>query len=204
MKSIVLHNTYLCMRHAQSIANKTHVIISDPKAGINNYGLTQEGEQQVLQAIVTNKELLSVNHIYTSDFLRAYQTALIIAQQCNNIPVIKDARLRERFFGQFERTDSENYHKVWDMDCIAENDVACYDVEPIHAVARRMLSFIFDCEKNHYKQNILIVSHGDPLQILYAITHGLSPKQFKSLPHFINAEVRLLPSHFTIQEEYTA
>lgn len=204
MKSIALHNTYLCMRHAQSTANEMHIIVSDPETGTTTYGLTRKGEQQVLEAIVTNKEILSVNYIYTSDFLRAYQTAMIISQQLNNITVKTDARLRERYFGQFEGTNSENYNKVWDMDCKLEFDVACYDVEPIHAVARRMLSFLLDCEKSHNNQNILIVSHGDPLQILYTLASGLAAHQFKSLPHFANADVRLLPSQFTIAEEYVS
>ncbi|MEJ5361355.1 MAG: histidine phosphatase family protein [Spirochaetota bacterium] len=204
MKSIVLHNTYLCMRHAQSIANEKHIIISDPETGISKYGLTYEGEHQVLQAIVTNKEIQNITHIYTSDFLRAYQTAKIVARHYNNVPIITDVRLRERYFGQFEGTHSENYHKVWDMDCSKEFDVACYNVESIHAVAQRMLSFVLDCEKNLTNHNILVVSHGDPLQILYAIASGLTAHQFKSLPPFTNAEVRILPSHFTIQEEYVS
>ncbi|MEW6525171.1 MAG: histidine phosphatase family protein [Spirochaetota bacterium] len=202
MKSIVLHNTYLCMRHAQSTANEKHIIISDPATGVSNYGLTQEGERQVLQAIVTTKEMQNITYIYTSDFLRAYQTAILVAKHCTNVPIIPDSRLRERYFGQFEGTNSENYHKVWDMDCKLEFDAACYDVEPIQAVARRMLSFLLDCEKNLTNQKILIVSHGDPLQILYAIASGLAAHKFKSLPHFTNAEVRILPLHFTIQEEY--
>lgn len=203
MKSIVLQNTYLCMRHAQSVANEKRIIVSDPATGIHNYGLTEEGKKQVL-AIVTDNRIHSLDHIYSSDFLRAYQTASIIAQHCNNIPVITDARLRERFFGQFEGTNSENYHKVWDMDCATEYDVACYNVEPVLIVAKRMMSFLFDCEKFHSQKNILIVSHGDPLQVLYAIAHGLKPGQFKTLPHFANAEVRVLPSTFTTQEEYVA
>lgn len=204
MESIVLHNTYICMRHAQSVANEKHIIISDPESGIHSYGLTEEGNKQVLQAIVTDNRIHSLDHIYSSDFLRAYQTASIVAQHCNNIPVIKDERLRERFFGQFEGTSSENYHKVWNMDCTTEYDLACYNVEPIHVVAKRMMSFLLHCEKIHSHKNILIVSHGDPLQVLYAIANGLSPQQFKSLPHFANAEVRVLPSTFTTQEEYVA
>ncbi|MCX8123943.1 MAG: histidine phosphatase family protein [Spirochaetes bacterium] len=202
MKSIVLHNTYLCMRHAQSEANEQHIIKSDPATAIGSFGLTKEGEKQVLQAIVTDKRLCSITHIYSSDFLRAYQTAEIIARYLNNIPVITDSRLRERYFGQFEGTNSENYHIIWDMDCKLENTTDCYDVEPIHAVAKRMLSFLQDCERIHRHHTILIVSHGDPLQILYAIANGLAPQQFTSLPHFANAEIRQLPKTFAIQEEY--
>ncbi len=192
------------MRHAQSVANEKHIIASDPATGITNYGLTEEGKKQVLQAILSNNYIRSVQQIYSSDFLRAYQTASIIALHCNNIPVIIDTRLRERFFGQFEGTNSENYHTVWDMDCATEYDVACYNVEPVHVVAKRMISFLLDCEKKHLQKTILIVSHGDPLQFLWAVANGLFPSQFKSLPHFANAEVRVLPSTFTIQEEYIA
>ncbi|MGB4270743.1 MAG: histidine phosphatase family protein [Spirochaetota bacterium] len=203
MATIILHNQYFLMRHAQSVANEKHIIVSNPASALEHYGLTPLGEKQVMQAIAHNKWLDSINYIYTSDFLRAYQTASLVGQMVK-VPILVDYRLRERYFGQLEGTDSENYHKVWDMDCSKEFDVACYNVESIHAVAQRMLSFVLDCEKNLTNHNILVVSHGDPLQILYAIASGLTAHQFKSLPPFTNAEVRILPSHFTIQEEYVS
>jgi broad specificity phosphatase PhoE len=201
MKSIELHNNYLCMRHARSIANEQHIIVSDPTTGIGQYGLTFEGKKQVFEAIAKNDALWKITHIYSSDFLRAYQTARIVAKHMNNMPVITDARLRERYFGRFEGSDSENYHAVWDMDCASEFDAACLDVEPVRSVAKRMLSFVLDCENRHREGVILVVSHGDPLQILYAIAKGVPAHRFATLPHFTNAEVRLLPVKFSVQKE---
>ena len=154
-----------------------------------------------MEAIAHTNELYDVKQIYTSDFLRAYQTALLVAH-ITKADVITDIRLRERFFGQFEGTDSENYHKVWNMDCKQENSQICYDVEPLHSVAKRMLSFVLDCESYYVNTLLLIVSHGDPLQILFAKANGLQPHQFRTLPHFANAEIRHLPSHFAIEKEY--
>ena len=189
------------MRHAQSKANQMHIIVSNPEAGVHDYGLTQEGNNQVLKAIAHCNELKSVEYIYTSDFLRAYETAMIIARHMNIINVKLDIRLRERYFGQFEGTDSENYQRIWDMDCRNVNDPVCYDVEPIHTVAKRMISFLIDCKNHHTNDTILVVSHGDPLQILYALSIGLPVNNFRSASHFNNAELRLLPSRFTIDEE---
>lgn len=178
-----------------------HIIVSNPEVGVNDYGLTQEGNNQVLKAIAHYNQLQSVTCIYTSDFLRAYETAMIIARHMDIINVKFDIRLRERYFGQFEGTDSENYQRIWDMDCHNANDPVCYNVEPIHTVAKRMISFLLDCETNHINDTILIVSHGDPLQILYTVSIGLLINKFKTASHFNNAELRLLPSRFTIDEE---
>ncbi|HPK45730.1 MAG TPA: hypothetical protein PLV62_12175, partial [Spirochaetota bacterium] len=60
MHSLQLHNTYLLMRHAQSKANHMHIIVSNPEVGVNDYGLTQEGKNQVLKAIAHCNELKSV------------------------------------------------------------------------------------------------------------------------------------------------
>ncbi|HQQ49710.1 MAG TPA: histidine phosphatase family protein [Spirochaetota bacterium] len=201
MHSLQLHNTYLLMRHAQSKANHMHIIVSNSEVGVNDYGLTQEGKNEVMKAIAHCNELKSVEYIYTSDFLRAYETSMIIAGHMNIIHVKFDIRLRERYFGQFEGTDSGNYQRIWDMDCCNVHDPVCYDVEPIHTVAKRMISFLFDCETNHINDTILIVSHGDPLQILYTVSIGLPINKFKTASHFNNAELRLLPSRFTIDEE---
>lgn len=179
------------MRHAESVANALHIIVSDPKYGVHDYGLTPHGHMQVKQAIEHFTRLEQVTCIYASDFLRAYQTAAIISKQYGNIPLITDLRLRERYFGQFESTNSKNYEKIWDMDC--SNTSLCYDVESIVSVVKRMMSFIRECEKKHNHEKLLIVSHGDPLQILFTISLGFPYTKFRSLPHFANAEIRVLP-----------
>lgn len=201
MKLFTAHNTYVCMRHAKSTANEMRIIISHPDNGISQYGITEEGRTQISMALAHYKELRMINHIYSSDFLRAYQTALMVAHHNGGLPVTTDGRLRERYFGIFEGTSSDNYHKVWDMDCTHNNDAACYEAEPISSVARRMLSFIKECELNHSEKTILVVSHGDPLQILFAVSQELSPNAFTSVPHFTNSEVRILPHQFFVQKE---
>jgi broad specificity phosphatase PhoE len=42
-----LRNNYLLMRHGESEANVSGVIVSDPATGCDRFGLTEQGLQQI-------------------------------------------------------------------------------------------------------------------------------------------------------------
>lgn len=53
-------------------------------------------------------------------------------------------------------------------------------------------AFIMDLERRHSGRDILLVSHGDTLQILRAGFLRMSPSQHRSLPELKTAEIRQL------------
>ncbi len=54
----------------------------------------------------------------------------------------------------------------------------------------RVTAFIADLERQHRDRDILLVSHGDTLQILQAGLAGLDPAAHRGLPHLETAEIR--------------
>ena len=72
-----VRNTYYVMRHGQSTANVQGIVLSWPEHGVRpGYGLTAHGCQQVEQA-ARESGLPASTLVYSSDFARAYQTAMI-------------------------------------------------------------------------------------------------------------------------------
>lgn len=64
------------------------------------------------------------------------------------------------------------------------------NVESAADVAKRAASFIIDLENVYSGKNILLVSHGDLLQILQTYFENRSPTDHRNINHFMVAEVR--------------
>ena len=186
-----LANRFSVMRHAQSKANSCGIIVSrieNDRQG--DYGLTEHGRQQAL-AGAQSCGLPGDTVIYSSDFSRARQTAEVVRAHLGAPEVVIAEALRERRFGHWEGSATGNYARVWAAD---ETDPghADGDVEPAAAVLDRATAFIAQLERRHRGRDILLVSHGDTLQILQAGFSGVDPSRHRSLPHLATAEIRQL------------
>ena len=191
-----LANQYYAMRHGQSRANADGIIVSrvETDAG-GDYGLTEQGREQVRAAARACAPpagpLGSGTLIYASDFARAAQTALIMREQLGSADVVTTAALRERDFGRWDGTPAANYRAVWAAD-EAGTGHAGDGVEPADAVMDRATALIRDLEREHSGQVILLVSHGDTLQIMQAGFAGMDAGEHRRLAHLATAEVRRL------------
>jgi len=182
-------NTYYIMRHAKSEANEKNIIVSSPKNGINSYGLIPEAVLQILKTNTNN--LTQDTIIYTSDFKRAKETAFYIANRILTKKVKASKLLRERYFGNYELLANSNYEKVWGEDK-NNPDNKIFNVESVNEVLKRILKLIKKLEKRYNNKTILLVSHGDPLQILESFSIGINPQNHRSIPHLNYAEIRKL------------
>lgn len=177
------------MRHGRSLANEQDMIVSYPESGmLAEYGLSEVGRQQAEEA-AKNSSLPSEVLIYTSDFSRARQTAEIVQRMVGASHVTPTELLRERNFGDLERTLTANYKKVWQADREAADR---YNVEPLSSVLARTMRLIEAIEREYTGRDILLVSHGDTLQILQAGLQGLSLSRHRDLPQLETAEIRQL------------
>ena len=116
-----------------------------------------------------------------------------------------DTRLRERYFGQFNGQSDSHYHDVWNFDCIDPNHTK-YDVESVNSVINRTTDLILDIENtlqsycdydnvdNDLKQcyQVILVAHGDVLQILQTAFLKVDGSTHRSLDHLETAAVREL------------
>jgi probable phosphoglycerate mutase len=185
-----LHNRYFLMRHGESEANCQGIILSDPQSGVAGYGLSAHGRRQVIDGIGRETRLDANTLIYSSDFKRALETARIVHQHlCCKRPLAVTESLRERFFGNLEKTSSDNYEYVWAADATNASH-AEHGVEPAVAVMQRAASLVLKIEQNCERMSVLLVAHGDVLQLLQTALQRQPGERHRSLPHLDTAEIR--------------
>jgi len=186
-----LKNRYFVLRHGESMANILGIIISNPHEGIEKFGLSEKGKIQVREAAIRSKVLGNKTIIYSSDFLRTKETAEIFKEVLKLDTLILDERLRERNFGQFDNKEDKSYEKVW---CKDKFDPNCKEegVESAQEVLSRTTELVLEIERTYSGEKILLVSHGDALQILQTGFLKICPSKHRAVPHLNTAEVREL------------
>lgn len=175
------------MRHGQSKANAAHLIVSSrDRDRDGDYGLTGHGREQV-RASAAKSGLSARTVIFSSGFARARETAEIVREHLGASRVTIAGALRERFFGEWEGTDTANYAGVWAADRAGR---AGHGVEPVTAVLDRTTAFVAEMERRHRDRDVLLVSHGDPLQVLLSGFIKLDPRYHRGIKHLETAEIR--------------
>ena len=160
------------LRHAQAKNNVERILAGRTK-GIP---LTEAGIQQA-EKISTFLQPLKISTIYSSPIERALHTAEIVAKKLDLGCKIDD-RLTEIEMGSFSGMQYEEmfakYGNVFlkfyqDSPLIQQNGV-----ETFSSVKKRVLDMVNDCSKKHEGQNILLVTHMDPIKAM--ISTVLQPK----------------------------
>eukprot|EP00298_Acanthocystis_sp_HF-20_P004233 c14574_g1_i1.p1 GENE.c14574_g1_i1~~c14574_g1_i1.p1 ORF type:complete len:196 (-),score=71.02 c14574_g1_i1:44-631(-) len=192
------NNKFFFLRHGQSEANVAGIIVSSDE-GIDKYGLTEIGKEQVLKSSANAKSILTINDIenlviVSSNFKRANETAKIFHSQINpNSPFLVDSRLRERFFGEFDLKTNEYYENVWESDKNDANHTK-NGVESVQSVRNRCVELVNELNQKFQNKCIVLVAHGDTLQIGQTYFSNVDPNLHRSLPHFQTAEFRFVGS----------
>jgi len=187
-----LNNRYFGMRHGQSLANLQQVIVSHPQNGVDAYGLSEHGMTQTRESVLSCSQLDSSLLIVSSDFRRARETAEIAQKLLgSNNPVQFDHRLRERNFGEWELTPDSAYPLVWVGD-EANPDNADNGVESPNQVMQRVTALVCDYEQKFSAATMLLISHGDALQILLSAFSKQDASKHRRQQHLVTAEIREL------------
>ncbi len=184
-------NRIFIMRHGQSMANIANLVVSDASNGMDNYGLSEVGVEQVLSSINTTTELDAATLIFSSDFMRAEQTAELVRKTLDAKSVTTSKALRERYFGEYELGPDNIYEEVWKRDS-EDPDQTVSGVESVNSVLKRATNFVETLNQQHTNKTILLVAHGDILQILLTTFAGKDGSQHRSIPHLDTAEIRQL------------
>lgn len=175
-------NKYFLMRHGQSQSNANGRIISCKKE--NKDPLTEKGREEVLE---TTKKLTKekIDLIIASPFMRTKETAQIIADKIgiNQDKIICDDRLGEIFCGDHDG-------EPWTELNLGKETPGPETMQDVHI---RVMEFLYETDAKYSDQNILIISHGAPLDLLHLGAQGLSIKDIvERYPDnlFHNAELR--------------
>ena len=185
-----LSNTYLGLRHGESEANKAGIVLSKPAAGIPFSGLTPVGREQVRNQLAASG-LGPDTRVISSDFRRARESAEIACEVLSAAPLTLEAGLRERLFGEWEGKPNSAYDEVWAVDADDPHHTR-WGVESAAAVTARLTRVVAALEAQHTGATILLVAHGDPLQLLQTAFAGLDPATHRQRPHWAPGEVRPL------------
>jgi len=182
------------MRHGRSLANEEGLIISHPDLAVGQYGLTEVGRREIASAIteaMRDRTLDPTTLIAASDFARARESAEIARDLLGAQDIILTPKLRERFFGTWDRQHHNNYRHVWAGDAV-DGAQRHNEVESTQEVLERTTSSVMELEARYSGRNILMVSHGDTLQILQTAFERITSANHRLLPHLQTGEIRKL------------
>lgn len=188
-----LKNRYFALRHGHSRANEQSIIVSDPGLGTKSYGLSDLGIAQLLALVEVLPSAFDAQlKIISSDFLRASESAKFIADALAVLtPVTYSEKLRERFFGDLEGRSDSHYQQVWDRDSV-DSSHESFGVEPASRVVDRATELIEKLESQFSGSVILLVAHGDVLQLMQCAFESRPATQHRQLDPLRVAEVREL------------
>lgn len=169
-------NKYTFIRHGEADSNVMNIFSCAPEK--TDISLTEKGIKEIEESAkdLTDKK---ISIIYTSPINRAKQTAEILGKKLG-VKVIEDERLTEYNVGIWNGKAVEEFEDFMGPH-INKFTRLPEGGETLRAVRSRMMDFVKGCELNHKKENILIVSHGDPLWVLEGAMKGLDEKGINEL-----------------------
>jgi len=145
-------NLYV-VRHGQTDWNIQGRIQGSTNIELNSIGINQAKQTAELLKNV------DFDIIYSSPLKRTIDTARII-NEYHNINIIKDGRIIERNFGDFEGTQNVLTDIADYLDY--DKNLNTNNVEGVKELFKRIENFLFDIYNNHKdtNSNILVVTHG--------------------------------------------
>jgi len=185
-----LKNRYYLLRHGRSLANQAGLIISSPLSGISGWGLAEGACSEVVRSL-KNRDLPRDTVFYSSPFKRALETAECAAESIGSETIIEAPELGERFFGIFDEGEDIHYSRVWELDS-GNPDNGSFGVESPRSVFRRLSEFIYRIDLQYDEKTLVLVSHGDPLDILLTAAAGKDISRHRDIETMKTAELRLL------------
>ena len=161
------------LRHGQA-ENNTKRILAGRTEGVP---LTKIGIEQAEQ-IGKYLKPIDISAIYSSPIERANNTAKIVAES-NSIDYKLDERLTELDMGKFTRMPYDEifakhgnvFLKFYSNDPI----ISKYNVETFPHVQKRVMDMLDYTIKKHDQENVLLVTHMDPIKSVIAKVMDLKP-----------------------------
>jgi len=160
----------ILVRHGQTDWNKDGIMQGQTDIPLNGNG--QESAAKLAAKIRDEKFDL----IITSPLKRTSETAKLLNSY--QVPIIEDDRLKERSYGRFEGLKTEEILK-------AHSEIKTFQVngsnywidvptaETYGQLKARVMDFLGEAKKKYQGKKILVVSHGDTLDMFYAALNDL-------------------------------
>ena len=175
------------IRHGQSIGNATKTIL-----GHTDLDLTDQG---YLQSNITAERLKNekIDVIYSSDLIRAYNTAVPNAKM-RNLPILTSKNLREMYIGDWENQKADEIIAKWGREVFVgqwHDNFGLFQFpegESIKDGGYRFYNEVLDIAKKNSGKTILITSHAAVIRAFWAIISNVEWKDLAStIPFPTNA-----------------
>ena len=163
------------LRHAQA-ENNTKRILAGRTEGVP---LTKTGIEQA-ERMAKYLASIDISAIYSSPIERARHTAEIVAKNCSLEEVVIDERLTEIDMGKFTRMNYDDMFAKYGNIFLKfyENDpvISEHEVETFPDVQKRVLDMVDHVLKKHNNENVILVTHMDPIKSMLAKVMNLVPQ----------------------------
>ena len=180
------------LRHAQA-ENNTKRILAGRTEGVP---LTKAGIEQA-ESIAKYLKPLNISAIYSSPIERASHTAEIVAKN-NSLDYELDDRITEIEMGRFTRMNYDDMFAKYGNIFLKfyENDpvIAEQEVETFLHVQERILDIVNHIVEKHKNENVILVTHMDPIKSMLSIVMDLKPKTLFELI-IANASLTIIKEH---------
>jgi len=167
------------LRHGQA-KNNTERILAGRAPGVP---LTDEGVDQSEKAAKFLEEM-NITAIYSSPIERAKNTADIIGKH-NSIDVRIDDRLIELDMGKFTGKPYDEifstHGNVFMKFYRGELEIAHNGVETFEEVKKRIRDMVDHVIDNHPDENVVLVTHMDPIKAMLSTVVSFSPENLYEL-----------------------
>jgi len=167
------------LRHGQA-KNNTERILAGRTEGVP---LTDTGIKQSEQTAELLKHM-NISAIYTSPIERAKHTAEIAGKH-NSLDVTIDDRLNELDMGKFTGMPYDeifqSHGNVFMKFYNGELEIAHNGVETFPDVKKRILGIVDHVIEKHPDENVLLVTHMDPIKAMLSTIVDLSPTNLYEL-----------------------
>ena len=167
------------LRHGQA-KNNTERVLAGRTPGVP---LTNDGIDQAKTA-AEFIEKMNVTKIYSSPIERALQTAEIVGNH-NAVDVISDERLIELDMGKFTGMKYDEifskHGNVFLKFYSGDLELAHNGVETFAEVKSRVLDIVDHVVGQHKDENVLLVTHMDPIKAVLSSVMDLKPQSLFEL-----------------------
>jgi len=167
------------LRHGQA-KNNIERILTGRTPGIP---LTEKGIEQAEKAAKFLEDM-NISAIYSSPIERARHTAEIVGKH-NSLDVIIDDRLIELDMGKFTGVPYDEifstHGNVFMKFYNGELEIAHNGVETFAEVKKRILGIVDHVIENHPDQNVVLVTHMDPIKAMLSTVVDLTAENLFEL-----------------------
>ncbi len=172
-------SSLIFLRHGQAQNNVEQRLVGR----MPNIPLTELGAQQARYAADYLSEM-NISKIYSSPIQRTVQTAQIVSERCS-VDIIQDDRLIEidmaKFAGMKYQSMLQKYGnmflKFYQGDALFDND----DTETFKSVQTRVADLVKDVLEMHPGENVVLVTHMDPIKAMLTSVINLTPDNLQNL-----------------------